>query len=232
MTHKVIVFDLDDTLYAKSDPFLETVKQYTEKSYDAYQLYTDFLKYSEHYFNEYTSNVITLEQSYIKRMQKTLQTIDIHLSDSEALIFNTKYQLAQKAIGLKESFKDLLEFYSQQGIELAILTNGPTHTQIKKCECLKLEQFIPRKNWFVSDQIGYKKPDPRVFEYVCQQMNTQPNQMIMIGDTIQSDVAGAMLSGWHYIWTRPHSLKHNTSNPHVVYSISTLKNRLDDFINS
>lgn len=58
---------------------------------------------------------------------------------------------------------------------------------------LKLDQYFD--DVFFSCDIGYRKPKKEAFEYVMQKTGFKSNQMLMIGDSITSDLKGATDAG-------------------------------------
>ena len=48
-----------------------------------------------------------------------------------------------------------------------------------------------------SDEVGLSKPNPAIFQLICDQMNLQPHEIIHIGDGIPADVVGAREIGMY-----------------------------------
>jgi HAD superfamily hydrolase (TIGR01549 family) len=46
-----------------------------------------------------------------------------------------------------------------------------------------------------SFEIGSLKPNPRVYEWVCSRLKVEPNEVLMIGDTLSADYLGATAFG-------------------------------------
>lgn len=53
---------------------------------------------------------------------------------------------------------------------------------------------------FVSSQVGFAKPDPRFFAAVGYQLDTEPAEILLVGDDCQADTAGAGAAGWKSLW--------------------------------
>ena len=53
---------------------------------------------------------------------------------------------------------------------------------------------------FISDAIGYTKPNIKAFQIVQDKMNLNPEETWFVGDTFEVDVVGAKKAGWHVIW--------------------------------
>lgn len=54
--------------------------------------------------------------------------------------------------------------------------------------------------------IGYKKPSSDFFLYVLNDLNIEPERVIMIGDDYEADVLGALQNGIRAIWYNPHRI--------------------------
>src|SRR3989442_1511131 len=52
----------------------------------------------------------------------------------------------------------------------------------------------------VSGQLGYRKPHPRVFQALLEQLGTPKEQTAFVGDNLEADVQGAQQMGIQPIW--------------------------------
>lgn len=50
-----------------------------------------------------------------------------------------------------------------------------------------------------SDEVGIRKPDPKIFKRVAQELNVKPFETVHIGDNLKSDVWGAKNAGFKAI---------------------------------
>ena len=53
---------------------------------------------------------------------------------------------------------------------------------------------------YVSDDIGYEKPDHRFFDICLSRSGVKQEEALMIGDGKLTDIEGAMRAGWHTCW--------------------------------
>ena len=63
-----------------------------------------------------------------------------------------------------------------------------------------MNQWFQEETMFISDGIGYTKPDERAFKAVQKAMKLDEQDTWFIGDTFEVDVVGAKKAGWHVIW--------------------------------
>lgn len=50
-----------------------------------------------------------------------------------------------------------------------------------------------------SFELGFLKPDPRIYRRVCEDLGCSPSRVLMVGDTLEADVLGPRRVGMHAI---------------------------------
>ncbi|WP_195909253.1 HAD family hydrolase [Microlunatus sp. Gsoil 973] len=78
---------------------------------------------------------------------------------------------------------------------LGVITNGNS-----KLDSLGLDHYFDRE--FVAEQVGYAKPDPRIYAHAAADVGCRPRELIMVGDSWGKDVRAARDAGWRGIWLR------------------------------
>ncbi len=54
---------------------------------------------------------------------------------------------------------------------------------------------------FISAELGFEKPDPRIFQRACDTFECAPSQCVHVGDSLRADIEGARSFGceaWHF----------------------------------
>lgn len=74
-----------------------------------------------------------------------------------------------------------------------LITNGTPAAQYGRLDALGIRGDFD--GIFVSDEIGFAKPDVRFFEYVFAHAPARREDCIVIGDSLSSDIAGARGAG-------------------------------------
>jgi phosphoserine phosphatase len=95
-----------------------------------------------------------------------------------------------------ESERVLLEL--QPGYRLALITNGATDIQLEKIDGSRLAPFF--QTILISGSFGVGKPHPEIFTAALSQLDLQPGEAVMIGDSLKRDVGGAAALGIRTIW--------------------------------
>ncbi|MBU5211529.1 noncanonical pyrimidine nucleotidase, YjjG family [Bacillus sp. Gen3] len=94
--------------------------------------------------------------------------------------------------------------------DLYIVTNGDSETQHKRLKDSCLYPFF--KEIFVSDEIGFQKPQKEFFDYVFARIpNFSVEKGIIIGDSLSADIKGGYLSGIDSCWINPEMLPNDTN---------------------
>ena len=80
---------------------------------------------------------------------------------------------------------------------------------------------------FISEQVGAPKPSPDFFAYCLERIEEKDKSKILIvGDSLSSDIKGGILSGIPTCWYRPEGTVNNTEYK-PDYEISDLHGLYD-----
>lgn len=83
--------------------------------------------------------------------------------------------------------------------QLLLLTNGSPSLQQTKLE-MTPEIAEAFDHIIISGQFGRGKPDPSIFDYSLKKADVKPEEVIMIGDNLMTDILGANRSNIKNIW--------------------------------
>ena len=85
----------------------------------------------------------------------------------------------------------------ESGIALGLVCNTPLQGDVidHHLELEGLLDFFPVRIY--SSDVGYRKPDPRIFHAACRELNVSPkaDESIYVGDIPRNDIAGARRAG-------------------------------------
>lgn len=85
-----------------------------------------------------------------------------------------------------------------RGHRLALLTNGGALFQREKIVRFALAPLFDAI--FVEGELGFGKPDPRVFARALRALAAEPDEALMTGNDLRSDIAGAKRAGIRAVW--------------------------------
>jgi putative hydrolase of the HAD superfamily len=88
--------------------------------------------------------------------------------------------------------------FRARGVRLALLTNGSREFQRGKLVRFDLERSFDAI--FIEGELGFGKPDARVFERALSALGVAPSETWMVGDNLEADIAGAQAVGIHAVW--------------------------------
>jgi putative hydrolase of the HAD superfamily len=79
-----------------------------------------------------------------------------------------------------------------------VVSNGFPDVQYTKLETIGL---IKEFSCIVlSEEIGIRKPDPRIFKHAASLLNVEPGECLYVGDSYTNDVVGAKNAGMRTCW--------------------------------
>jgi putative hydrolase of the HAD superfamily len=81
---------------------------------------------------------------------------------------------------------------------LALLTNGMSELQRKKINAVGIGRYF--KEIIIAGEIGFGKPDIRIFQLTLSRLNLRPEQVWMVGDNLKRDLQGAQALGMKTVW--------------------------------
>lgn len=98
----------------------------------------------------------------------------------------------------------------RKNYELVIITNGPKSQQYTRLKNAGLDEYFSYT--FVSEEIGYNKPNINFFKYVLKKLeNKDKSKMLVIGDSLTSDIQGGKNSGIDTCWYNRTCIENDTN---------------------
>lgn len=121
---------------------------------------------------------------------------------------------------LIEGAETLCRSLKAAGFDLYIITNGIPRTQRLRLEHSGLLPLF--SDVFVSEAIGAQKPFPAFFDFVLAHIPEQdPRRVLVVGDSLGSDIQGAANAGLDCVWFNPKENKNDRALP-VTQEVKTL----------
>lgn len=223
--YKHIFFDLDHTLWDFDANARETLQQlhndlelHKKGIYDFELFHKNYLLHNENLWDKYRKGQIKHEELRLKRMWLAL--LDFKIAD-EALareMGDLFLQLLPTRTILFPDSIQVLQYLTDKGYQIHLITNGFEMTQHRKLQSSGLDIFF--KEIITSEGSNSLKPQKEIFEYALAKTGATVIESIMIGDTLDVDIAGAMNIGMDQVHVNfsnaPQDIK-------PTYTVSTLK---------
>ncbi len=192
---KALLFDLDNTLIDREAAFTRFATCFYEDNLSALKSTTR---------EEAVAKMVAWDQDgYSDRgamFAKWAQEWPEARLDPEKLL--TWYRTEMKNhVQRDNDVNALLADLNSHRIPWGIVTNGNTTSQHVACRAAGLDQLAPFV--IVSQQAGYRKPDPRIFRDAIDQTGIEsPENVMFVGDNPRADIDGAKQFGMKTAWVR------------------------------
>ena len=217
---KAFVFDIGDTMHPSSK--LEAdVLYYIQEEHNLPDSFADtYLKMD--YFSELYVSVENPPEKHfnhargeLRIMKMTLKYLHLNL-DAEALSseMNKLYELRLKRYYLKDpqgkDVADVIHFLNRNNFKVGILSDNPI--QIKQ-KYLKLYNELGFKFdcFIVSEEVGFMKPSPKMFDAAIEKLDVKPSEAVYFGNNLERDAAAQKL-GWNFVWVYGFNKNPNPNN--------------------
>jgi putative hydrolase of the HAD superfamily len=204
---KHIFFDLDHTIW----DFDRNAQETLTELYHSYKLAEIGLHSAEAFIEQYTANNHELWRQYHlgkitkaklreERFRKTFIDLGVppehvpHQFEVDYVkISPTKTHLFAGAIEVLA--------YLHRKYQLHLISNGFKETQAIKMTKCNLNQYFT--HIIISEDVGANKPEKAIFEHALNQAHAKKHESIMIGDSLEADVYGALNAGIDAIFFNP-----------------------------
>jgi putative hydrolase of the HAD superfamily len=202
MTVKAVLFDLDDTLYGDFDTCdrlgLLAAGQYAEQAIGisaqkaAEAMHNGRLQLREMRRDEPESHDRTLFAKL------GLEVLGINPIPHAEAMHHAYWDAVLNAMEIREGVSDLLTRLKNAGIPVGICTNMTADIQMRKLCRLGLADICG--NLISSEEAGRDKPFPEIFQLAAQRLGVPAEQILMVGDSLNHDVRGAVAAGMQALW--------------------------------
>ena len=225
MKYKHLFFDLDHTLWDFDANARATLQQLhidlnlVDKGVHDFDLFhKNYLQHNEKLWARYRSGQIKQDELRIKRMWLTLLDFQIADEDLSRQLSELFLQLLPTRTIIFPDTTEVLQYLTDKGYKLHLITNGFEKTQHEKLRSSGLNVFF--RHVITSESSNSLKPEKEIFDYALAQTTANVHESIMIGDTLDVDILGAMNAGMDQVHVnfnnKPQDLK-------PTYTVTTLK---------
>ncbi len=233
MKYKHLFFDLDHTLWDFEANARATLShlheelQLEKRGVNDFELfYRNYIVHNDKLWERYRNGYIKQEELRIKRMWLAL--LDFKIADDKlAEEMNIRFlDLLPTRTILFPHTKEILLYLGNKQYQLHLITNGFEKTQHSKLQYSGLTPFF--KEVITSEGSNSLKPKKEIFDFAFQKTGAKPEESIMIGDTIDVDILGAVNAGIdqvhvNHITKEPVPVAENKLPTYTVYSLKELE---------
>ena len=213
---KHVFFDLDHTLWDFEKNSALAFEEVFKKNNIGLKT-SEFLEiYSPinfNYWELYRNDEVSKEALRYGRIKDSFDQLQFETSDDTINGIADDYIHFLPANNhLLEGSLEILE-YLREKYELHIITNGFQEVQGKKLENSGIRQYFETVT--TSEEVGVKKPNPKIFNHAMEKASAHSSNSVMIGDNLDADIIGAHNLGLKVIYLSGNELgeEHKQYNP-------------------
>jgi len=228
MKYRHLFFDLDHTLWdfdANARLTLSQIYhdlQLSSAGVDDFdRFYTFYLAHNEKLWSRFRRGYIKAEELRWKRMWHTLL---------EFRIGNEKLARQMGAMFLEQlpsrnllfpGAESTLKYLHDKGYHIHLITNGFEETQQHKIRNAGIDHFFTEI--ITSEGSNSIKPNREIFEFALRKAGALQQHSIMIGDSLEVDIQGAMNAGIDQVFVNHLQVEHVFSPTYTVHSLHELQ---------
>lgn len=243
--YKAVFIDWDDTI----GDFHGAAKLALQEMYEKYHL-SDYFASHEEFVSLYKPHNIELWDQYGKDLvTKAFLRVDrflwplLHGSKVKGEKGKVKGEnlcvlaeqmsedflhLTTKYFSLLPGAEELVRYLAKK-YPLTVVTNGFIEVQYEKFDKSGLRDCFA--HIVLSEEVGCQKPNPRIFEEALRMNGLQAEDVVMIGDSWNSDIQGAINAGIDQIWIQKSKEPEAESPDTIVQTATYIVESLSDVMN-
>ena len=182
---KVVIFDLDDTLYSE--------KEYVRSGYA--QVAENFKK-----IDEMQDKLWSAFENKEPAINYVLEQEGLLSAEAVSYCLNI-YRKHRPNISLYPEAQELLLLLKESGVKLGIITDGRPEGQRAKIEALQIEQYFEKI--IITDELGgieFRKPNTAAYEIMQKHFDVPYKDMVYVGDNFKKDFKAPQLLGMNSVY--------------------------------
>ena len=226
--YRHLFFDLDHTLWDfEANARVTLLELYTrlqleQKGINDFDLFhKNYLAHNEKLWERYRKGFIKQDELRVKRMWLAL--LDFRIADeilARELSIQFLDMLPTRTILFPHAL-EILDYLTAKKYELHLITNGFEKTQHNKLKHSGLHKYF--KEVITSEGSSSLKPNKEIFEYAFEKTGANPSESIMLGDSIDVDILGAMNAGIDQVFINHLNIEIDIKPTYVVTSLKELE---------
>lgn len=200
MKYQWVLFDADETLFhfdilsGLTNMFARYGVDFTESDYAEYQSVNKPL------WVQYQNGDITAQQLQVTRFTQWGNKLNVAPAELNEQFLDAMAEICKPLQGAL----DLVTTLHKNNVKMGIITNGFAQLQEVRLERTGFKPYFSPV--VISELVGVAKPHIDIFNYALTQMdNPAPEQVLMVGDTLESDILGGNNAGFDTCWLDHHN---------------------------
>lgn len=201
--YKYLFLDIDDTILdfkkCEKNAISKTIEKYGLKATE--ELIETYSDINQGLWKAFERKEITKPELLTKRFDMFFSKLGVEINPDEVnynylTYLSEEVFLIDNAVKLLDNLKGKLKIY--------VLTNAVKRVQERRLEKSGLNKYFDEV--FISEVVGYQKPDVRFYEKVYDMIGKpNKNEIIVLGDSLTSDIQGGINFGVDTCYFNPHN---------------------------
>lgn len=189
---RAVLFDLDDTLVDQQGAATAAVVAWAaEHGIHDPKVSERWAAVAAVHYGRYQRRELSFAEQRRARVREFL-SLEVDDGDADDL-FDGYLRLYQAGWAVFEDALPALRRARSAGLVVAVLSNGDEEQQRDKLRLLGLDDEVDVL--VTSSSLPAAKPDPRAFGGALARIGAAPEEALMIGDSLEDDVRGALRAG-------------------------------------
>lgn len=196
----MVFFDLDRTLmdFERAESYgIEAVfSRYSDEISMKYDVFSSaWKKWAQTFFDRYSAGELTFDQQRRLRVAKVFELNGFPIKDDVELEkrFALYWQTYEKEYTLFDDARDVLKILHDREVPMGIITNGDSKNQRAKLKRAGITNLFDPV--IVSSEVGFSKPDERIFQKALKEAGCLPQESLYVGDSFDHDIVPARKLG-------------------------------------
>ena len=219
-----IFFDLDNTLWdfdrssiLAFDKIFEIFNLINYGIPNAKDFHKTYFDHNNRLWDLYRKGEIDKEFLKIERFRLPLKDYGI-VDEKLATDLGESYtDYAARLVALVPNTMEILTYLKEKNYKIHLITNGFLEVQSIKMKASGLDMMIDSS--FVSELVGIKKPDHRIFHHAINEVGGTIENSVMIGDDLSVDIIPAKEIGMTHLYFNRKKISHNEKLDYEIYDL-------------
>lgn len=197
---KAVVFDLDNTIYDydKCDRYaMDKLRRYCMDTFSMKEADFDTLYGKVKEIVKERLGMVGASHNRMLYAQNFMELLKEKPVSHALEFYDTYWNAMLTYMKPYEYVLPLFERLARSGIQIAVLTDLTVHIQHRKIRKLGIADYVDVL--VTSEEAGKEKLDEAMFGLVMDKLQLLPEQVIMLGDSLEKDIKGAKTAGMHSI---------------------------------
>jgi putative hydrolase of the HAD superfamily len=220
MKMELILFDLDDTLMAFDivsetawekavDIFLQNQSINIDRDIILKKIHSTRKWYwtDTERHKEGRKNIVHARREIVKLALNDYRSMETREIEKLA---NDYTRIHEELWYLFDDVEETLKKIKYKEMKLGIMTNGTSESQRGKLKRFNMEKYCDYI--YIEGEIGYGKPDMKIYKYMLEETKIAVENIIMVGDNLVWDIEPPKKLGINTIWINTKGAKLEDTN--------------------